>query len=235
MTARQPLVLVPGLLCDALLWQPQIGALADSADCWVAEHRQFDTIAQLAEQILTQCPFERFALAGLSMGGYLSFELIRQAPQRVTRLALLDTSARPDTPEQRVNRQRLIGIAHAGRFDTVIPMLWPMLVHEQAQPNPELRAVIETMARNTGVAAYVRQQTAITMRIDSRPSLAAIDCPTLVLCGRDDQLTPLDRHQEIAGAIAGARLHVLERCGHMSTLERPRQVNDALRDWLGWH
>jgi pimeloyl-ACP methyl ester carboxylesterase len=110
-----------------------------------------------------------------------------------------------------------------------------MLIHPQFRDDAGLRATVDAMARNTGPEAFVRQQTAITMRIDSRPSLINIDCPTLVLCGRDDQLTPVDRHQEIATAIRAARLVVIERCGHLSTLERPQPVNEALRSWLQWN
>jgi len=229
---RTSLVLVPGLLCDALLWQDQIQGLAEVADCMVAEHTRADTMAGLASGILAAAPFERFALAGLSMGGYVSLEIMRQAPERVTRLALLDTSARPDTPEQTERRRAFIDLAERGRFMSVTDALLPLLINRSRTADAALVATIRSMARNIGRHAFARQQHAIIGRPDSRPLLRSIACPTLVLCGKQDQLTPLDRHEEIAAAIAAASLVVVEDCGHLSTLEQPEEVNRAMRDWL---
>lgn len=231
--ARTPLVLVPGLLCDALLWQHQVASLGELADCWVGDHTRSATMAQVAADVLAACPFETFALAGLSMGGYVVLEMQRQAPGRVTHLALLDTAARADGDEQRARRQAFIDLADRGRFMGVTDQLLPVLVHADRLADAALVATVKTMARNVGKAAFVRQQHAIMSRIDSRPHLGGIACPTLVLCGREDALTPLDRHEEMASMIPAAELEVVERCGHLSTLERPAEVTRAMRDWLG--
>jgi len=232
MSNRTPLVLVPGLLCDALLWQPQIAALGAAADCWVGDHTRSETMREVAADVLAAAPFERFALAGLSMGGYVAMEMIRQAPERVTHLALLDTAARADGDEQRAKRQAFIELADRGRFMGVTDQLLPMLVHKARLQDAALVATVKTMARNVGKAAFVRQERAIMSRVDSRPHLPAIDVPTLVLCGREDSLTPPDRHEEIASLVSGARLVVIDDCGHLSTLERPEAVVAAMERWL---
>jgi len=229
---RTPLILVPGLLCDALLWQDQVRGLADVADCWVAGHTRANNMANLARSILAEAPFDRFALAGLSMGGYAAMEIVRQAPGRVNRLALLDTSARPDTPEQTERRRAFIDLAERGRFMSVTDALLPLLIHRSHASDAALVATVRSMARNIGRQAFVRQQQAIISRADSRPLLPSITCPALVLCGKQDQLTPPDRHEEMAAAIAAASLVVVEDCGHLSTLEQPEEVNRAMRDWL---
>lgn len=227
-----PLVLIPGLLCDGLLFAPQVNALAGTAECWIAECRGADNMRDMAQAVLRACPFERFALAGLSMGGYVALEIMRQSPERVDRLALLDTSARPDTREQTERRERLLEIAAGRGFDTIPDLLAPALLSRSHQEIPALRAVIRTMALNTGAAAFARQQRAIIGRPDSRPGLADIACPTLVLSGRQDTLTPPDRHEEMAAAIHGSELVLLEDCGHLSTLEQSEEVSQALRRWL---
>lgn len=233
MTRRIPLVLVPGLLCDALMWSAQIADLAALADCWVADPRGPETMAALAGKVLNEAPFERFALAGLSMGGYVALEMIRQAPGRVQRLALFDTSARPDTAEQSARRMDFIQLAERGRFIGVSEALLPLLVHRERLADAALVATIKTMARNTGRRAFSAQERAIMSRQDSRPLLPAIACPTLVLCGRDDLLTPPALHEEIAASIPGSTLEIIEACGHLSALERPAQVSQAMRAWLG--
>ena len=229
---RSPLILVPGLLCDALLWQQQVQGLGAHADCWIADHTGADTMHVVAAAILAASPFERFSLAGLSMGGYLALEIMRQAPERVERLALLDTSPRPDSPEQTQRRRALLDLAARGRFTDVTDALLPNLVHRFRLTDPGLVATVKTMARNVGKEAFLRQQHAIMSRIDSRPGLAAIACPTLVSCGRQDALAPLELHEEMAAAIPNAKLRVYEFCGHLSTLEQPEEVNRALREWL---
>jgi pimeloyl-ACP methyl ester carboxylesterase len=230
--ARLPLVLVPGLLCNELLWAPQSEALADIAAPWLADTMRHDNFPDMAAALLAAAPPGPFALAGLSMGGYVALEVMRQAPQRVARLALLDTNAHPDTPEKRKARQDFIALAERGRFLGVTDALLPLLVHPDRLQDATLVATIKTMAKQVGVEAFVRQERAIMDRIDSRPHLPAIRCPTLVLCGRDDRLTPLDAHEEIARGIPHAELAVIDDCGHLSTLERPEPVNAALRRWL---
>ncbi len=228
----QALVLVPGLLCDTLLWQPQIAGLGKAAECWVADHTRADTMAKVAAGILENCPFKTFSLAGLSMGGYVALEMMRQAPERIARIALLDTAAGADTAEATERRNAFIALADRGKFMGVTDTLLPQLVHADQLDNGSLTAVVKTMARNVGKAAFIRQEKAIISRADSRPLLPTIDCPALVLCGRQDILTPPARHEEMAAAIQGASLEIVEHCGHLSTLEQPQAVNDALRLWL---
>ena len=229
---KTPLVLVPGLLCDRQLWRSQVEDLADVADIWVADHTRADTMAGVARDVLADAPFARFALAGLSMGGYIALEIMRQAPQRVTRLALLDTAAGGELPEQTQRRLDFIAFAQRGHFDRVTETLLPLLIHSARQGERSLTDTVKSMARNIGKEAFIRQQRAIMSRADSLALLASIACPTLVLCGRQDALTPLARHEEIAAGIKGARLEIIEDCGHLSTLERPSEVNAAMRRWL---
>jgi pimeloyl-ACP methyl ester carboxylesterase len=230
--AKPGLVLVPGLLCDALLWRAQVRELDGHAECWVADHTRSDTIAGLAADLLRDAPFEHFALAGLSMGGYVAFEVVRQAAHRVSQLALLDTSARADTPEQINKREGLIALARRGPFLGVVQALLPFLLHPARLSDRKLVATVKEMAENTGCETFIRQERAIMSRADSLPLLPSIACPTLVLCGKQDTLTPLDRHEEMASAIPGASLHIVDGCGHLSTLEEPAAVSAALKRWL---
>jgi len=230
MACKLPLILLPGLLCDAALWQYQTSALAEFSAPKVADLTQAESIAEMAAQVLEAAP-PRFALAGLSMGGYVAQEILRQAPERVDRLALLDTSARADTPEQSARRRGLIELAQLGKFKGVTPRLLPMLLHRDHLTAP-LTGIVTGMAERIGQAAFIRQELAILGRIDSRPALAAIRVPTLVLCGDGDALTPPALAQEMAAGIAGSTLVLIEHCGHLSTLEQPEAVNRAMIDWL---
>jgi pimeloyl-ACP methyl ester carboxylesterase len=190
-----------------------------------------NTMAAIAGRILADAP-PRFALAGLSMGGYVCFELARQAPDRVARLALLDTSARPDTPEVTRRRHAQIALARGGRFAEVADQQFPLLIHPSRQSDPAVRELVRLMADETGPEAFIRQQQAIMGRVDSRPGLGAIDRPTLVLVGDSDQLTPPELSAEIAGSIPGSRLVVVAGTGHLTTLDQPDQVTRALVAWL---
>ena len=230
--SKIPLAFIPGLLCDSLLWAPQIGALSDIVDCWVADVSGSDSVEKMASELLRRSPFPQFALAGLSMGGYVALEVMRQAPERVLKLALLDTNARADTQEQTQRRHQLIELARSGRFPEVSKMLLPALVNRARSYDPQLVGTVLAMARNVGEDAFYQQEAAIIGRVDSRPHLAAIKCPVLALCGRQDAMTPVALHQEIIDAIPGARLVVVEDCGHLSTIEQPEEVNLALRCWL---
>jgi pimeloyl-ACP methyl ester carboxylesterase len=230
---KQPFVLLPGLLCDAALWEPQLSELADIADFFVADLTEHETLQDMAASVLRDAPWKAFAVAGLSMGGYVAQEMVRQAPQRVTRLALLDTRSRPEQPEETQRRRQFIKLAQTERgFTPITNRMLPLLVHPSRVKEAALVNVIREMAERTGVEGYVRQQNAIISRPDLRPALPAIGCPTLVLCGRQDRLTPLENSEEIARAVPGADLVVVEDCGHLSTLERPGEVNAALRAWL---
>jgi pimeloyl-ACP methyl ester carboxylesterase len=226
-----PLALLPGLLCDDALWQGQVAGLDGLADCRVADFSSQDSVAAMAESVLAMMP-GRFALAALSMGGYVAFEVLRRAPERVARLALLDTKARPDTPEQTQRRHGLIALAEKGRFKGVTPRLLPLLVHPSRLEEEALPAAVIAMAERIGKQAFLRQQRAILTRTDSRPDLVRISCPTLVLCGRQDALTPLECHTEMAAGIANSRMMVLDDCGHLAPMERPDEVTAALKAWL---
>jgi len=231
MINKTPLVLVPGLLCDAALWRGQTDELHDIAEPWVADATRDDSITAMARRILGEAP-PRFALAGLSMGGYVAQEIMRQAPERVLRLALLDTGSRADTPEAIQRRKGLIELAEMGDFRGVTPRLLPTFLHPSRLTDTALTEAVSAMTARVGKDAFIRQQRAIMGRIDGRPSLAAITCETLVLCGRQDQLTPLPLHEEIASLIKGAQLEIVEECGHLSTMERPWEVSVLLRQWL---
>lgn len=229
--SRTPLILLPGLLLDERLYGAQTTALAERAELRVMDLTGADSIAAMAAAVLAEAP-ERFALCGLSMGGYVAFEIMRRAPERVTRLALLDTQARPDSAESRARRRDLIALAERGAFETATARLLPLFIHPDRREDQALTATIEGMARRVGRDGFLRQQTAILNRVDSRPGLAAIACPTLVLCGRQDLLTPVEVHYEIAAAIPAATLVVLPHCGHLSPLEQPAMVNAQLAAWL---
>jgi pimeloyl-ACP methyl ester carboxylesterase len=229
--ASLPIVLVPGLNCSARLYGEQIPALWRFGPVTVADHTRDASIAAIASRILAAAP-PRFALAGLSMGGYIAFEIMRQAPQRVAKLALLDTGARPETPEQSARRKAPMAAARDGNFLSVADASFVFFVHPSRHDDVALRDVVRAMAEDTGVQGYLRQQQAIMGRADSRPGLAAIRCPTLVLVGAQDQGTPPELAHEIAGSIAGARLVIVPECGHLSTLERPQAVTQALVEWM---
>jgi pimeloyl-ACP methyl ester carboxylesterase len=226
-----PIVLVPGLNCSARLYSEQISALWPFGPVSVADHRRDDSLPAIAGRILAAAP-PRFALAGLSMGGYIAFEIVRQAAGRVVRLALLDTAARPETAEQTKARLPRIALAENGRFAEETDLQFPRLVHRSRHGDPALKDIVRAMAEETGADAFLREMKAVMARPDSRPGLSAISCPTLVLVGDGDELTPPPLAQEIATAIPGARLVVIPECGHLSTLERPYAVNTALADWM---
>jgi pimeloyl-ACP methyl ester carboxylesterase len=226
-----PILLVPGLNCSARLYAHQVPALWRFGPVQIADHTRADDMAAIAAGILNAAS-PRFALAGLSMGGYIALEIVRQAPERVAKLALLDTGARSDTLEQTERRHRLIGLAQTGRFAEVPDILFPLLVHRNRHGDATLKNINRMMAQETGPEAFIRQQHAIMGRADLRASLPAIRCPTLVLVGDGDELTPPALSQEIAAGIPGARLVTVPDSGHLSTLEQPDAVNKVLVDWI---
>jgi pimeloyl-ACP methyl ester carboxylesterase len=219
------------MLASARLYEPQIPELWRFGPVTIADHTRDDSMTAIARRILVCAP-PRFALAGLSMGGYVAFELLRQAPARIARLALLDTTARPDTPEQSAARNEQIALAAAGKLDEVVQAQFLRLVHPERRGDAQLREIIRQMAQEVGAEAFARQQQAIMGRADSRPELEAIHVPTLVLVGEGDQVTPPERAAEMAQAIRGARLVTVPGSGHLSTLERPHEVTQALIEWL---
>ncbi|WP_395943237.1 alpha/beta fold hydrolase [Brevundimonas sp.] len=226
-----PTVLIPGLACTAETFAPQTTALWPYGPITVASTLEGRTIAEMAAAILRDAP-PRFALGGISMGGYISLEIMRQSPERVIKLALLDTSARADTPEQIEARRLLNERVANGELEAVLAQVTPNLLHPLHRQRQELIDVQVRMGRDVGPAGFIRQEAAITKRIDSRPHLADIKVPTLILVGDKDVLTPPDRSEEMAAAISNSRLVVVPQCGHASTLEQPEAVNAALTEWL---
>jgi len=226
-----PLVFIPGLLCTAELFAPQVAALWPYGPVTIASTLEGETIAQMATTILAQAPPE-FALIGLSMGGMISLEIMRQAPERVRKLALLSTSAQPASPEQASLYEELLAQARQGKAANVLGEALISVLHPVHQTDPTLQAVNRRMGAAIGVAGLARQVAAVLARVDSRPSLAAITVPTLVLVGEQDQLTPPDLARELAAGIAHVQLVVVPECGHGATIEQPQAVNHALQEWL---
>lgn len=231
MSTATPLLLIPGLLCTGDLFRDQIVALSHNRPVMVADHRRADSVKEIAAQILRAAP-PRFALAGLSMGGYIALEIMRNAPQRVERLALLDTSAAPDTPEGTDMRLKRMAATREGRFLEMAEGMLPGLMLSAHAQDAALKRRYMTMAEETGAEAFIRQQTAIMGRPDSRPTLGAIAVKTLVLVGREDALTPPEAAKVIAEGIESATLVILPECGHLSTMERPKEATRALVEWL---
>lgn len=230
-TSATPVLLVPGLGCTPRLYAEQMPALWTFGPVTVADHRRGDSMEAIARQILAEAP-PRFALCGLSMGGYLAFAIQRLAPERVMRLALLDTGSRSDTPEASERRKASMAKVRAGEFDAVMEAFWPLLVHRNRHGDAALKRVVFDMAATVGPEAFVRQQQAIMTRPDSRPGLSSIRCPTLVLVGEGDELTPPALAEEMAQLIPGSRLVKVPDSGHLSTLERPEAVTRALVEWM---
>ncbi|MGG5812294.1 alpha/beta fold hydrolase [Falsiroseomonas sp. CW058] len=232
MADRPVLLLLPGLLCDARLWRDQVAALAPALRCVVADLTHDDTVAGMAARALAAVPGDvRLAVCGLSMGGYVAFEVMRRAAARVDRLALFDTSARPDTAEQSRRRRALLALSESGMFRGVTPRLLPQLLHPD-HLGGELAAEVMAMAGRVGRAAFHRQQRAIMHRPDSRPDLPGIAVPTLVAVGEGDVLTPPHLAEEMAGLIPRARLARIAGAGHLPVMEKPAEANALLAEWL---
>jgi pimeloyl-ACP methyl ester carboxylesterase len=231
MDDTMPILLVPGLVCSSRIFAPLIPALWRLGPVTVANHIRDDTMGAIARRILAEAP-PRFALAGHSMGGYIAFEIIRQAPERVAKLALMSTQARPDTPEASIRRRGMIGRAQAGEFRAVLDELFPLFVHPSRANDASLRQLVHDMGDDVGPEAFIRQLEAVIGRADSRPTLAQITCPTLVLTSDHDNTVPNPLSTEIAEGIHGAKLVMLKDCGHMVQVEQPQATADALVEWL---
>lgn len=232
MDQTTPILLVPGLASSARIYAPVSPALWRFGPVMIANHIRDDSIAAIARRILAEAP-PRFVLAGHSMGGYIAFEIMRQAGERVTRLALINTQARPDTPEATARRHAQMERARRGELRAVREESFPELVHPSRRDDADILALVHAQDEDVGVEGYLRQQTAIIARVDSRPTLATIACPTLVLTGDTDNTIPNSLSKEMAEGIAGARLVVLDRCGHLPQAEQPQATVRALAEWLG--
>jgi pimeloyl-ACP methyl ester carboxylesterase len=218
-------------LCDERLFAPQVAALGAAHDCRVFVFREHDTLAAMAETLLAATP-PRFTLVGLSLGGYVAFEVLRRAPERIARLALLDTTAAADTEARRAGRIADIAKVEAGGIEALIPELparWLLPAHAA---RAELTTLMAAMARSVGATSQRNQQRAMLGRPDSHADLARVRVPTLVLCGEHDPVTPVADHAAIASRIAGAHFERVAECGHLSTIEQPEAVTRVLVDWL---
>jgi pimeloyl-ACP methyl ester carboxylesterase len=227
-----PLLLVPGLASSARIYLPVIPALWRLGPVMAANHIRDDSMPAIARRILSEAP-PRFALAGHSMGGYIAFEIMRQAPERVAKLALINTQARPDTPEATERRRAHMARAERGELRKVREEMFPELVHPSRRDDANLLRLVHEQDEDVGIDGYLRQQIAIIARVDSRPTLATIKCPTLVLTGDHDNTIPNRLSKEMAEGIAGAKLVILERCGHLPQPEQPEAAARALVEWLG--
>ena len=226
-----PILLIPGLNATAEVYTHQLPALWQFGPVTIADHRTGSTMAEIAAAILRDAP-PTFALAGFSMGGYVAFEILRQARGRVLRLALLDTSARPDSPEASDKRRAAIALTEQGKFNLAAQQSFPNAVHPDHVNDPELKALHLRMASEAGPDAYIRQQNAIINRVDSRPDLPSITIPTLVVVGDSDAITVPDAADEMANAIPGAKLVVVLGAGHMALVEQHAIVTKAMVEWL---
>ena len=231
MDQTTPILLVPGLASSARIYAPVIPALWRLGPVMVANHIRDDSMAAIARRVLSEAP-PRFALAGHSMGGYIALEIMRQAPERVAKLALINTQARPDTAEATARRRGLMERARRGELRAIREESFPELVHPSRRNDAGILALVHAQDEDVGVEGYLRQQAAIISRVDSRPTLSTIKCPTLVLTGAHDNTIPNAFSREMAEGIAGARLVVLANCGHLPQPEQPEATAQALVEWL---
>lgn len=231
MSETTPTVLVPGLASSSRIWLPVLPVLWTFGPVTVVNHSRDDSMGAIARRILKDAP-QRFALAGHSMGGYIAFEIMRQAPERVIRLALLNTQARLDTPEVTARRRDQIEKAKGGKLQEVMEAVFPLLVHPSRVNDAMLKQLKTDMASDTGAQGFINNQTAMLGRADSLPTLTAIRCPTMVLTGDQDLLISSERSKEMAEGIRDACLVTIPECGHLSQAERPAAVSEALADWM---
>jgi len=238
--AKTPLLMVPGMLCSPRLYAPQVAALGGEADIVVPDWRRaplaiWDSWDKAARWVIDQAPAGRFALAGLSLGGILAAEIMRLAPGRVSRLALLDTTMRGQNEAEQAVRNGRIRLAREGHFELVLGLQLARFIPPYRLPDKALVDEVMAMCGEIGLEIYVRQEMLAAIRPDRRPDLGRIKCPTIVACGRDDAATPLAWSQEIAALIKDSALEVIEECGHLITMEKPAETNAILRTWLAGH
>jgi pimeloyl-ACP methyl ester carboxylesterase len=230
-TEHIPLILGPGLMNTPRLWEHQIEHLSDIADISIVDTTRDSSLVDMAKRMLDSAP-PKFAYAGLSMGGYMAFEMMRMAQDRVVRLALLDTSARDDPPARTAIRKEMVALAGKGDYETVKKNTLPIFLHPDRVEDSAFVEIAYEMCDTIGPKVFIQQMTAIMNRRDSRDMLGDIRVPTTVICGRQDQGTPLEVSEEIAQGIPNAQLRVVEDCGHLSTIEQPEAVTAFLREWL---
>ncbi len=234
MTSVSPVLFLPGLLCDYRLFEAQIKLLQAATPCFVADLTVADSIPKLAEaamqQVLSQSP--KWSVVALSMGGYVAMELMRRFPEKIDRLVIMNSSARADTDEQKATRRGLIALADQGRFLGVAPRLMPRLLHPKNLENSQITGVITAMAESIGKEAFIKQQTAIMNRVDSRESLGQVKAKTLVIAGENDILTPKELLIEISSLISDSHLKHVNNAGHLTPLEAPEETYQHLHNFL---
>lgn len=232
MTEREKLILLPGMLCDARLFGPQVDALSGTHDVQVMEIDSAESIDALADQVLARAP-ERFNLAGLSMGGIVAMAIVGKAPERVVRLALLDTNHHADAPGRDQIRNRQIEAVRDGRMrQVVVDEMKPVYLAQVNRSDQVLLDRLIDMAMDLGPEVFIRQSVALRDRDDQTAALKAYRGQTLVLCGAEDNLCPVERHREMAALLDHSVLRIVEAAGHISTLENAAAVNAALHQWL---
>ena len=230
--AKLPLLLLPGTLCDATLFEHQMNNLAGVCTPQVVDVHLQDNLPDVARYVLNQVDGE-FAVAGLSYGGIVAFELWRQSPQRITKMALLNTNPYPASAETREKQQRFVGMAHLGEFrEITTDFLKDTMLHPDHQKDLKLRSKVLKMAENVGVQGFVNEVRAQLARPDAVHELPFITCPTLVLTGYEDYVIPFSVHKDMASRMPNSRFVGVPNCGHLSTMEQPEIVTQALRDWL---
>jgi pimeloyl-ACP methyl ester carboxylesterase len=229
--AKPILILLPGQLCDDALWESQRQALNDIVEIRVGDLTRDDNVGAMAERILAEAP-PRFAVCGLSLGGYVAFEIIRRVPNRVTHLGLMNTSARADAVEQSEKRERSLRAARIGAFKGVTPRFLPTILHPDHVADPVMAKIVLEMTERVGRVAFEYQQHAAISRPESRDLLPSIRCPTLIVGGHEDRVAPPLLQEEIAAGIPEAQLEILEVCGHLAPIEQADEVNRLMRVWL---
>jgi len=228
---ERSLVLIPGLLCDDFVFGHQVETFGGAHDVLVPKLDHLDSIPAMAAELLTHAPAS-FALLGYSLGGRIALEVYHQAPGRVGRLALLDTGVHPCRPGEPVRRQELLDLATEKGMLAVAQAWLPPMVYPDRRTDRDLMGALEAMVERRTPETFRNQTIALLNRPDATPVLATIDCPTLVLCGREDAWSPLPQHEAIADRIRGARLAVIDGAGHFAPVERPKAVTAELRRWL---
>lgn len=227
-----PLILLPGTLCDASLWAHQVTHLSDIADVQVGDLTGSSTIEDLAKKVLHKAP-AKFALAGLSLGGIVAMEIFRQAPERVLKLALLNTTANPPYPAQQDGWNEIISELETGGFRSIVEEKFiPNLLYKDHPQKKDLLLTIDAMVENVGEKSYLNQLKAVTLKPNGNEVLPTIKCDTLLLVGKEDVLCTAEMHKEMHKKVPHAELVIIEQCGHLSTIEQPEQVTDAMRKWL---
>lgn len=225
------LIMIPGLGSDFAVWQRTIDALGSCCDCTVGNTLSDDSLSGMAERILRDAP-ARFSLAGVSMGGMVALEIMRSAPERVARLALLDTNPCPDTPEQVAQRQRAnAAVLASDNFEALAAGSLAYLIHPEA--SEDVRRTMIEMSVRVGAETYARQNTAVMARADQRPNLSTIAVPTTIIYGAQDMLTPVALSEVLRRGIRNSDVHLVPDCGHLPPIEQPETVAGLLREWMG--